>query len=363
MRTLFLLAFFFLLPACSKGAAFYSEEFSEVDIPVNDGLREEVFDILKNHKYPLDILVVVDSSASMDKHLKRLGQSLSDVLHMIPNYDWQIAFISADHGDHHQTRQKLLHQARWQDNVGSQDKRRPRFGSLMSLEIDKKVSSNKVLSPGIFDYENIFYHTLSHSSEKNCELPPFCHAYLEQPLRSLKSALERSQFDNNSFFRPSADLVSFIVSNEDERKEDPLRATKAKEVIQAFNSIFDPNKKFLSFGILVKDKTCLEKERKESQRAEIGEKIMELAPLTGGENFSICKKDYGDQLRNVSKTIKNHMERSFVLSELPFPDSVEVEFLENSRPVSWLISGKRLIFKGDLQENSQILVRYSVQEL
>ena len=360
MRLLLLLFISSILGACGETSVrFYSESVSkQVEEPFLDGFREEFFEIENDTKYPLDILIVVDSSSSMNGHLESLGKSLSDILSVISDYDWQIAFTTVDHGDHEQVLQKLSSEEEWQDHASDLF---PRFGNLMFLEKNGRISNKKILTQNTDFFEKVFYDTLSHFPERDCTLPPFCHKYLEQPLRSLKSALERSNLDSESFFRSNADFVSIIVTNEDERDEDASRATSAEEVVQAFNQLFNSSKKFLSFGIIVNDENCLNQELQKSQKAKQATRIAKLAQLTGGENLSICDENYSPNLQRISSVIKSHTERSVFLKELPFVDSVEVEVLQGS-PAPWVLFGKRLVFKGKLEEGTQVHVQYQVLE-
>ncbi len=316
--------------------------------------------ILKGSQKPLvDILLLVDSSKSMYHHLDKLGKSLSHLLSVIQDYDWQIAFTSVDHGDHVSMESRL--QQQWKDHLGSPFK----FGALMPLDNGQKVLKEKILNKQTVNYENTFYHTLSHSPELNCERPPYCSGGLEQPLRSLKSALERQRLDNNSFFRPKADLVTLIITNDEERFEDSKRATKAQEVVDTFNDVFQGlKKKFINFSILVKDETCRIKEEERQRRnktARLGKIIGELSTLTNGDNIDICSEDYGTQLEKISKHIKINLENSLVLDELPIVESVHVDFGQ-SQEIPWSIDGKKVIFKGKIKSNTSISIHYKIRK-
>lgn len=356
MRALIFLNFIFLLTSCFDGSvAFYTQNLASVEEELLDASRTENFTLGKASKgRPLDILIVIDSSSSMKGHLDHIGQSLSSLLSVISEYDWQIAFTTVDHGDHERVAQKIPGQERWQDHVADA---RATFGKLMYLEESGQLLNRKILNSRVRNYEEIFHHTLSHESKTNCDLPPFCQNYLEQPLRALKSAMERSILDNADFFRKDADFVSIIITNEDERSEDSVRATSAKEVVKAFNDTFGTRKQFLAFNIIVQSEACLRQETSKYQKAKIGERIQALAELTNGENLDICIRDYSSNLQKISRLIKKQVEKSVILAEEPYVDSVIVEFL-NSPEVPWSISGKRLVFQEDLKEGSQILVRY-----
>ncbi|MCZ0932580.1 MAG: hypothetical protein OXJ52_05450, partial [Oligoflexia bacterium] len=129
---------------------------------------------LKMKKPKLDILVVADTSGSMYHHLNQLGHSLSDLLSVISNYDWQIGITLADHGDH---RDPSSLQQNWRDYVLKQDS--GRFGSLMHLEDGHHLLNAKILKPQITNYERVFLHSLSHIPQIECHRPPYCSNYLE----------------------------------------------------------------------------------------------------------------------------------------------------------------------------------------
>ena len=111
----------------------------------------------------------------------------------------------------------------------------------------------------------------------------------------------------------------------------------------------------------MKDEECLLKELNQNQRAKEGAKISKLAELTGGENISICSENYGAKLKQISHAIKSRMERSIRLKKLPLSDSVEVEF-SGGVSIPWILSVKRLIFKGNLEKDTLITIRYLSSE-
>ena len=319
----------------------------------SEGFEKENF-VLNEQKSAVDILIVVDTSQSMYHHLNRLGQSLSDLLSVISNYDWQIGFTSVDHGDH---KEPSLIQQNWKDYVLSP---RGRFGSLMNLENGKNLLKDKILRPQTFNYEDVFFHTLSHSPEKNCNRPPYCHSRIEQPLRSLKASIERAHLDNSSFFRPNADVVTLIITNEEERAEDRDRATTAKDVVKAFDKTFNKfNKKLISFNILVLDEACKKKESKKSDVISIAHSISHLAKLTGGSNISICSEDYGQALGLISRHIKESLENSVLLKKQPNPESLVVES-DQGIDLDWELYGRKIVF-GKKNISSEISVSVSYE--
>ena len=314
-------------------------------------LIQESFE-LNNKKPLLDILVIADSSGSMHHRLYQLGQSLSDLLSVISNYDWQIGITLADHGDHNAP-QSI--QKNWKDNIF---KNSGRFGSLMPLENGSHLLNTKILSPQTPNYEQVFLHSLSHSSKIDCQRPPYCSNYLEQPLRVLQSAIKRSVLDNRHFFRDQADFVSLIITNEDERQEDKSRATSASEVINSFSQYFHKNnKKFIAYNIIVKNSSCLKIEQSKGGKAHIGHSISKLAELTGGSNVNLCSQDYGSELRKISQHIKYQVENTVFLKTEPLPESLQVHFLKGPH-LNWHLSGKSLIFQNKASVSVKGFITY-----
>ena len=347
MRLLFL----FFLSACGpathfqnvlKGQTLKTLSYSQSD----DALEKESFD-LKNQSVKLDILVAPDASESMYHRLDSLGSSLSDLLSVIPAYDWQLAFTSVDHGDYNMSQL----QEDWR-NYSSDG--RGRYGTLMALD----SFSGRVLSPRVSNYESIFFKTLSHNGNIECNRAPFCSNPLEQPLRSLKSAIQRAYLDNRDFFRDSADFVSIIITNEEERKEDPKRATSPEEVVRAFEQQFSHLKKrFMAFNIIIQDRACLKTEQKHSASASQAFSIARLADLTGGANVSLCSQDYGVALKKISQRIKTGIQNTVILKKEPVPSSVQVLFLKGPE-LKFKVDGRRIVFQNTKGQDLSISVLY-----
>jgi len=320
--------------------------------------EKEIF-TLKQNQPLVDILVVVDSSKSMYHHLNKLGRSLSSLLSVIHNYDWQMAFISVDHGDNKSSDHliRISVQQKWQNHLTSKE---PSYGRLMRLDDGQSLLKATILTKKQDNYEDIFYHTLSHIPEINCSRSPYCSGGLEQPLRSLKAAIERQQVDNASFFRPKADLVTLIITNEDERMGDETRATQAQEVLDVFHQVFQGlNKQFINFNIMIKDNQCRAKELRKGQIASIGKAIGKLSVLTGGENIDICSADYSNELEKISHHIKFNLENSLVLKNQPVPQSVRIDF-KGSNKIPWSLVDKKITFKGKIKSDTSVSVYYKM---
>ena len=366
MKLLLLLSLFCLLSSCHNETQF--QNLNSVRTVLQDSLSSDDDDmeredfVLREKKSLVDFLIVGDTSPSMYHRLSELGESLSDLLYVISDHDWQIAFTSADHGDHANPSSSF--QEDWKDHIAESQ---GRYGALMNLEHRGHILGVKILTPRTPNYKEVFLHTLSHGPDRDCNLPPYCHSRLEQPLRSLKSAMERAVLDNSSLFRPQADFISIIIGNEEERAEDRQRATNAQEVAQTFNEIFGHlDKKFIAFNILILDPSsdptnCLNEEKKTSNVAQPAYSIAELAELTGGYNISLCSSDYGRELRSLSKYIKNSLENSIVLEKEPIPETVMVEFAEGPE-LRWKQYGRNILFENSGSGPVHVSVFYRPQD-
>lgn len=302
----------------------------------------------------LDIVIIADNSESMFHHLDNLGRSLTDLLYVISDYDWRIGISSADHGDHH----NFHLEEKWQDHTAIGW---GRFGTLMSLERGGRFINENILTPDTPGYKTVFLHSISHSAGVNCDRPPFCGRPTEQPLRSLKSFIERAHLDNRHFFRDEADFVSLIITNEEERKEDPHNSTSADQVMNAFERQFGQlDKKFLAFNITVLDEACLAEERNNHFAASQVKRVAYLATLTGGANMSLCHKSYKQGLRKISQHIKNSVEDTIELKKDPVPESVQVDFVEGP-DLKWKLEGRKLIFENDKREDVSVSVLVTYQ--
>jgi len=343
--------------SCSQESDFQSLNSLSVS-PL--GLRNELTQEresfrLQNKKVSVDFLIQPDSSQSMFPRLENLGRSLSDLLYVISDYDWQMGFSSVDHGDNEP---QARYQVDWRSHIAQG---RGRFGSLMNLDNGSSLLSKKILNPESSQYERLFFHTLSHSPQINCNRPPFCSNPLEEALRSLKSAIERASLDNRILFRNSSEyFVSILTSNEDERAEDPQRATTAKDVLEAFEKQFpNTNKKFLHYSIVVSDQNCLRQERQNNPSANLSYASMELSQKTGGAVMSLCSQNYGRGLRQISQHIKNQVENTFFLKKNPIPESVEVHF-SNNNSVNWTLRGREIVFDNKNFKNIEGTISYRV---
>jgi len=315
------------------------DEDSELCLDCSDGFVHEFFEF-KEEETKLDILFVLDVSRSMRDNLSKLGESMDSLLSRINNFDWQMAFTTADHGDHTKVGGRVGEES-WQDYRGDL----PHFGQFMRLELRGELLGDQILKKNNPDFDKIFEDTLTSNSTKNCNdgLPPFCQGGHEQPLRSLKAALEREE--NQLFFRKNADLIIIVITNEDERVEDPRRATSAQEVKDVFYSLNrNKGKSMYGFGIIVNNEDCYIYHNNRMTRGEYSERVAELAQVTSGRNISICEEDYGNALRGVSNLIRKRSFDRVKLEKTPKEGTTQVSFTPR-QDIEWVVRGETIFLK------------------
>ena len=347
------------LKLCSTAQSVNNDPFFQAS-KEKKGYLTEYFEISERDN--LEILIVVDASDSMDDNLRKTGENMDALLSYIQDKKWRMAFITADHGDHN-INDQMVSSERWEDYKG----KLPRFGKLMNLEKNREILNQFILSNDTAEYERIFKDTITRKNSSECTLPPYCHGTNEQPLRSIKATINRYQtnLEHKQFFQPNTDTVVLIITDEDERRPDNRNATTAEQVIQTYNQVFEGQKKRLfGFSISVQDKQCYDDEKGwfSSSGADYGRIISRLAELTGGRNISLCSKDYGKKLEDISK-ITRSLVQSLTLQKIFYiPNTVKVSLYPHQADISWKLYGRKLVFLGDIKPGTQVKISYRYEE-
>ncbi|MDE0119965.1 MAG: hypothetical protein OXM55_08175 [Bdellovibrionales bacterium] len=322
------------------------------------GYLVEYFEI--SGREELEFVVVLDASQSMDDNLKKVGENLQPVLSYISDKKWRMVFMTADHGDHTGNTSDI-----WESYHGDQ----ARFGKFMRLEKRGSILDQLILTDTTPEYEQIFKDTLTRRSPSECDLPPGCHGPHEQPLRSLKAAFSRYETDpsHKSFFQADTDTILLIMTDEDERRQDPQSATTAEEVIHTFKNMFKGKRKRLfAFSLSIQDESCYEEERRgifSKKTAAYGHIIGRLAELTGGQNVSLCSKDYGAALARISQITRSLIESDLVLQKLfLLPETVRVSLDPIQEQVSWNLFGRKIRLSGPVQPGTKVKVSYQYEK-
>ena len=356
---------------CKDGnlSTFSNNSPTGIDPPPGGGtigtdIATDSFEVTQSLTAPkVDILLVIDTSGSMDHHQQKLGERFGDLvsgLSDISNIDWQIAFTNADDSDP-QVDADGYHGTFY--NLESED------GELL---IDGETAN--ILTPGLLDslddsddLQEIFYNTINRSGKSVRNEGE--DSGVEVPLRSIKNAISKRNDENSGFFRDSATLVTVILSNEDElsdgQPKNDINPTTSSEVTQAVSDAFGADKRFFAYGIIIKpeDTECRDAEETRSGRESptYGTFVDELAIKT----YSICEEDYSGILLDIG----SHLEATLTLSSIPFrfdnviESSITLTFTpsENAQTGSFDANSNTYVFDEKPANGTTILVEYQYE--
>ena len=399
---LFIILSFFLL-SCSDTTLWFSdppkmnvflEDGRYCDYQLNDGsclvYKKEIFEIAEIQ--PLKVIFILDTSPSMNVFLQQVGRELSPVLKEIESFDVEMAFTTADHGDHGFyctedqwntegtdcalgfARKFPTRADRWEDYKGD----KPYFGRFMSLQNqDGKILSQKILDSQMPNYEQIFYHTITYhfpfELNNTCDHPPYCQqGDNEQPLRVLKSIFSQAYSIHQNFFdEEDVSIAVFIMTNERERAEDFSRATTSRNVLDEFSRVFHKKNKrrqLFVYGISIQTIECWEDQRNTiSASADYSKHLSELVKATGGISVNICDSDYVNSFSEISEHIHKKI-KSLPLANKPViheDKEIGIDIVlttpENKKvQVKWEgeVFGRSITFSEDILPGSQVEVKY-----
>ena len=290
--------------------------------------KTERYKVNESTYIPVDMIFILDVSRSMEDNLEKISLASSSLISYIEQLDWRITFTTADHGDSQyycakgkienrisrtgQTqpfcpkKHRIFPQPAdsWRNYKGTD----PKFGKLMTLQEGTHILNQNILSSHLQNYTDIFRDTITRNSyEKNspCQWPPYCQGNHEQPLRVLKSMVERSfTYPARSFIRNPSVIMVFIMTDERERASDPKNATTATDVMNTFKTAFHnyPDKKIIVYGISITNQSCLEEQ--DTLEADYSEQLSQLVDLTQGEPINICQDNYQSTFAEISKRVQ-----------------------------------------------------------
>ena len=357
---------------------------SGCDNPDCLSFKTERYKVNENTYTPLDILFILDVSRSMEDNLEKISTASSSLMSYIEQLNWQMAFTTTDHGDSQyyctegqiETRvfqngktQKFCPKEHrifpqpadsWKNYKGNE----PKFGNFMSLQKNRQILNQKILNPQVQNYQAVFRDTItrnSHEINSPCQWPPYCQEDHEQPLRVLKSIIERSSaYPLQSFIRNPAVLMVFIMTDEEERAEDSQKATTAMEVLQAFNSSF-PNKKMIVHGISITNSSCLEEQ--DTMEVSYSRQLSQLVNLTQGESISICQDSYQSTFTGISKQAQRYINKipleftPVVTKNTP----IQVKVFDSSGKTlqtKWKTNSSFILFDKTLPPGTQVEISY-----
>jgi hypothetical protein len=257
----------------------------------------------------VDILFVDDNSGSMAGEQLELGRKFASFASELSSVSWQIGVTTTDCSN-------------------------GPFGICGSL-LEMGTTGLSILTKAVPNFQAVFEQTIRRPETydpvtgRDCNTTSTCPSGDEVPLKASISAMGKRNTDNRNFFRDGADLSIVYLSDEDEESTGGSGATEAKEVVEAFNTIWPSDKKFIAYGIVIRpgDQACLDQQRAAggSLAGSYATKVADLVDLTGGSLYSICDSDYSLTLKDIGRNVTRYS-KSVTLAQTPIKNSVRVVF-------------------------------------
>lgn len=328
----------FLAAACSD-VAFSPAPLTGRQSVDNGIYRTETF--FFSDEKPLtevDVLFVVDNSGSMAEEAAKLSRALSSFVDGLNGVDWQIAITSSDVG------------------TGSFNTR----GRLVNM-----VGTNSnILTRNTPNYEQVFLNTVvATGPNAACAGGDLyqCGSGDEQPLEATRIIIAEQAPENAAFFRPGADLVSIILTDEDEMSDGPAGATSGETLVSTNASVFGGTKDLTGFGIIVQptNQACIDIQAANAGQA--GDYVQHFAEITNGETGSICDDDYGPALVSIGQRIKKYA-TTIALTGTPVDGSVTVVLKPADPGITWTVVGNTIRLSDIPKKGSRMIVTYERAE-
>lgn len=302
--------------------------------------RTEVFFI--NDQRPLtkvDVLFVVDNSASMLDEQQKLATRLASFVNSLVGVDWQIAITTTDlSGGPYSSNGRIV------DMVGT-------------------AVPTKILTRSTPNYEKVFLDTVTaNGTDLRCESDVSkCASGDEQPLEATRLAITKRNTDNLGFFRQSADFVTIVLSDEDELStgDSVYDPTTAEDVLSLAKIVWGEEKNVTGFGIIIKpfDSACYNSQY--SSGGNYGDFVQHFANITKGETGSICAGDYGPALSSIGQRVKKYA-TTIGLSAMPVAGTVKVTLLPEDPSISWEVIGQSIRLSDIPAMGTKVTVTYDL---
>lgn len=303
-------------------------EFSQLP----DGTIRENFGFNENDtRAKVDILFVVDNSASMAEEQAKLSTKLTSFIRSLARIDWQIGITTTD------------------ISTGPYGLR----GSLAPL---KGTNNARFITKSTPNYEQVFANNVVRDELINCNEPTIpCPSADERPLEALSLAIGKRATDNAGFFRTDADFVTVVLSDEDEASNGS-GAISPSTVVSNFKAAFG-KKSMTGFGIIVKpgDSACYALQTQTG--GTYGSVAAAFANLTGGVTGSICDEDYGPTLAGIGTRVRE-LVSSINLRKMPRPDTIQLKIKPFDPDLTWEIDGQTIRFNRPPKVGTTITVLY-----
>lgn len=223
----------------------------------------------------VDILFVIDNSASMNYEQSNMAERFSRFIHTIRNLDWQIGIITTDVAN---------------PDIATSDGKLLKFEGVNTYVLNSSMNTS--------DVEIAFAKTIQRKE---------IGSGFEQGIFGTYRFLERDLERERSFLRENSAFSVVIVSDSDETPWNTLNGkpfyelkNQPKELLK-FMELRWKEKKYQFHSIIVKngDKTCLASHKNEAY----GDLYASLSALTNGVVGSVCESDYGSQLKFLGEKV------------------------------------------------------------
>lgn len=282
----------------------------------------------------VDILFVIDNSASMVDEQLKLGDRLGSFVNSLGDVDWQIGITTTD------------------TSSGA-------FGLKGSLVTLTGLSNQFILTKNTPNYEQVFKNTVVRPEGVNCG--GNCPSIVERPLEATTMALSKGVV--SGFIRPGAELAVVLLSDADEGGNGLGVITTPQMVINTANTVFNFSKRLTAFALVVEpgDVNCLNQQRQFSANSFYGTNAALLAHLTGGVTGSVCDTNYSNSLKKIGERVLN-LVSSITLAKLPVDGSVQIALSPADPSVTWAVEGKVISFNKPPAPGTRVDVNYIVGE-
>ncbi|HAG92326.1 MAG TPA: hypothetical protein DCL41_10655 [Bdellovibrionales bacterium] len=323
-------------PANIQQSLSTAEPITPVEInPVEDKSAEESFyPNPVDSKPKVDILFVIDNSASMELEQQKLGDRLSAFIGTLDNVDWQIGITTTDTSN-------------------------GRFGQRGSLVPLVGTGGQYILNKNTPNYETVFSSTVVRPEGINCGSN--CPSVKERPLEASMMALGKGLM--NGLIRQNAELAIVILSDADENGNGQNLTATPETLVATANTIFFGQKRLTGFGIIIEpgDVNCLNDQRQFSRFSYYGNQVAGLAALTGGVTGSVCDSNYSQSLTKIGHRVLN-LVTSITLSKMPVEGSVKLTLNPADPNITWSIDGKKIEFSTPPSPGTRVDVKYLVED-
>lgn len=296
-----------------------------------------------------DVLFLLDTTGSMFTSLNNLGERFQALTSGWGRIDWRIAITN--------TKVQKHFLESWALN-----------GSPIELQKNDEAKPREFIIRSESRFaEDWFYRTVSRDpSDKGCSTQPYCMMSPSEPLRAIVGAIsKRNDPEYSGFFRPGSQLITVIISDEDE-KEGQSGAATSSMVQKYFNQNLSGRMRGLTgMSIIIRpgDSDCLKRHKSIWDgvgNGSYGVELEKFARITGGVSASLCSKDYGGALAKLAEKVRQELS-SITLKKDPVANSVKIEFSPNVN-ISWTVSGRRIDFNKPVPAGTKITIRYLVKK-